>query len=87
LRSGSSAYGDARKKDGEGEKLKTNSRAMLASVLLGSPFLAIGPRTQTVSEPLLNNIRNTGGSVLQNDPGTRQFTPVDIGRSGSWKRN
>uniref|UniRef100_UPI00403942B2 hemagglutinin repeat-containing protein n=1 Tax=Variovorax sp. BK018 TaxID=3450241 RepID=UPI00403942B2 len=52
------------------------------------PFnLIIGPRTEVISEPLLNNIRSTGGSILQYNPETRQFTPVDIGRSGSWKRN
>lgn len=46
----------------------------------------IGPRTQTISEPLLNNIRQTGGSVMRYDPATRQFTPVNIGTSGPWKK-
>lgn len=52
------------------------------------PFnLIVGPRTQTISEPLLDNIRATGGGVMEFDPVTRQFNPIDIGQSGPWKRN
>ncbi|QYF93485.1 PAAR domain-containing protein [Massilia sp. PAMC28688] len=51
------------------------------------PFNSIiGPRTQTISEPLLNNIRQTGGRVMRYDPVTRQFTTIDIGTSGPWKK-
>lgn len=41
------------------------------------PFnIIIGPRTQTISEPLLNNIRDTGGRVLQYDPETKNLHPL-----------
>lgn len=46
----------------------------------------IGPRTQSISEPLLDNIRKTGGSVMFYDPATRLFTTIDIGPSGPWTR-
>ncbi|KQZ27064.1 hemagglutinin repeat-containing protein [Duganella sp. Root1480D1] len=50
------------------------------------PFnLVIGPRTQTISEPLLNSIRQTGGSVMRYDPVTRVFTKIEIGLSGPLK--
>jgi hypothetical protein len=47
----------------------------------------IGPRTQTISEPLLHNVRATGGSVTEYDPVTRQFNRIGIEQSGPWKRN
>ncbi|MEI9983497.1 MAG: putative toxin [Aliidongia sp.] len=51
------------------------------------PFnLIIGPRTETISEPLLDNVRETGGKVMLYDPITNRFSPVDIGRSGPWIR-
>lgn len=51
------------------------------------PFnIIISPRTLTISEPVLDNIRSTGGSVIQYDPATNELTPVDIGKSGSWTR-
>ena len=54
----------------------------------GLPFnVIIGPRTQTIWEPLLDNIRATGGTVTEYNPVTRQFTLIDIGNSGAWKRN
>ena len=52
------------------------------------PFnLIVGPRTQTISEPLLDNIRQTGGGVIEYNPTTREFNPIDIGDKGPWKRN
>ncbi len=51
------------------------------------PFNSIiGPRTQSISEPLLNNIRQTGGKVMRYDPATREFEIIDIGTSGPWKK-
>jgi len=52
------------------------------------PFnLIIGPRTETISEPLLNNIRETGGRVVMFDPATEELTEINIGRSGPWRRS
>ncbi|MDR7017760.1 putative toxin, partial [Acinetobacter sp. 3657] len=48
--------------------------------------LIIGPRTRSISEPLLDNIRNTNGKVRIFDPNTERFTPVDIGTSGFWRK-
>lgn len=51
------------------------------------PFNSIiGPRTRSISEPLLDNIRQTGGKVIRYDPVTRQFKNIDIGSSGPWKK-
>lgn len=53
----------------------------------GLPFNSIiGPRTESISEPLLDNIRKTGGSVIHYDPLTREFINIDIGTSGPWKK-
>jgi len=49
--------------------------------------IIISPRTQTISEPLLDNIRSSGGSVMQFDPASNELTPVDIGPSGPWTRS
>lgn len=52
------------------------------------PFnLIIGPRTRSISEPLLDNIRTTGGSVKVFDPETGKFQLLDIGNKGFWKRH
>ncbi|KVZ48062.1 RHS repeat-associated core domain-containing protein [Burkholderia ubonensis] len=52
------------------------------------PFgLIISPRTQTMSGPLLDNIRSTGGVVLEYNPATGDYTPIDIGESGRWERS
>jgi hypothetical protein len=51
----------------------------------GLPFNSIiGPRTESISEPLLDSIRKTGGSVMHYDPLTRKFTNINIGQSGPW---
>jgi len=47
--------------------------------------LIIGPNTKSISEPLLDNIRNTNGTVKLYDPVTGKFTPIDIGNSGFWR--
>lgn len=46
----------------------------------------IGPRTQSISAPLLDNIRKTGGSVTSFDPATGSFEAVDVGSAGPWRR-
>ena len=51
------------------------------------PFnVIVSPRTESISAPLLDNIRATGGSVIQYDPATNELTPIDIGKSGPWTR-
>jgi hypothetical protein len=51
------------------------------------PFnLIVGPRTQGISGPVLNNIRATNGTVTQYDPAAQQFSGLDIGQAGNWKR-
>jgi len=51
------------------------------------PFnLIVGPDTQGISGPLLDNVRATGGTVTQYDPATKQFSTIEIGESGNWKR-
>lgn len=48
--------------------------------------LIVGPKTRSISEPLLDNIRNTNGTVRIFDPATEKLLPVDIGTSGHWRR-
>jgi hypothetical protein len=51
------------------------------------PFnLIVGPRTQGISGPVLDNIRATNGTVTEYDPAPHQFSGIDIGQSGNWKR-
>jgi Restriction endonuclease fold toxin 7 len=51
------------------------------------PFnLIVSPRTNHISEPLLEMIRETSGNVRQFDPATKKITSIDIGESGWWKR-
>ncbi|KQV81847.1 hypothetical protein ASD15_31425 [Massilia sp. Root351] len=53
----------------------------------GLPFNSIiGPRTESISEPLLDSIRRSGGNVIRYDPLTREFTNIDIGLTGPWKK-
>jgi hypothetical protein len=50
------------------------------------PFnLIIGSRTRSISAPLLDNVRQTGGAVRLFDPSTGKFTVVDIGTTGPWE--
>ena len=52
----------------------------------GLPFnLIIGPRTKTISAPLLDNVRQTNGVVRLFDPVTGKFA-VDVGKTGAWAR-
>lgn len=51
------------------------------------PFNSIiGPRTESISEPLLDSIRKTGGNVIHYNPATNEFKNIDIGRSGPWRK-
>jgi len=51
------------------------------------PFnLIIGPRTRTISGPLLDQIRKRSGVVLQFNPTTNIFKNVKIGATGRWSR-
>lgn len=53
----------------------------------GLPFnLIIGPRTQGISGPVLDNVRATNGTVTEYDPVTHQFSGVELGESGYWRR-
>lgn len=48
--------------------------------------LVIAPRTMSISEPLLDNIRATGGSIVEYNPDANQLTRIDVGDAGAWKR-
>ena len=66
------------------DQLRAFSKHALENKL---PFNSIiGPRTQSISEPLLDGIRQTGGKVIRFDPTTGQFKNIDIGLSGPWKK-
>jgi hypothetical protein len=66
------------------DQLRAFSKYALENKL---PFNSIiGPRTQSISEPLLDGIRQTGGKVIRFDPTTGQFKNIDIGLSGPWKK-
>lgn len=52
------------------------------------PFnLVISPKTESMSEPLLANVRESGGTVTQFDPATKAFSEVPIGETGYWQRS
>jgi hypothetical protein len=46
--------------------------------------LVIGPRTKSISAPLLDNIRGVRGIVSVFDSKTGKFTVLDIGTTGPW---
>lgn len=48
--------------------------------------LYISRKTETISAPVLGNVKATGGSILQFDPVDRSFTTIDISKSGPWHR-
>ena len=51
------------------------------------PFsIVISPRTETVSDPLLENIRKSGGELMEFDEVTQEFSFIDISKKGPWKR-
>jgi hypothetical protein len=51
------------------------------------PFnLIVGPDTQRISQPLLDNVRATNGTVTEYDPVANRWSVLDVGQSGNWKR-
>lgn len=40
----------------------------------------------SIPEPLLDNIRATGGSIVEYNPDTNQLIRIDVGDAGAWKR-
>ncbi|MFY0678885.1 MAG: LysM peptidoglycan-binding domain-containing protein, partial [Neptuniibacter sp.] len=51
------------------------------------PFnIIISPRTQSVSGPVLDQIRSTGGYLREYNPSTQQFRSINIGDEGYWRR-
>lgn len=48
--------------------------------------LVVGPRTNAISAPLLDQVRNTGGRVTLFNPSTGKFSRIAIGASGPWSR-
>ena len=52
------------------------------------PFnIIVSPKTKSVSEPLLEQIRSTNGKLIEFNIDTGKFNPLDIGTSGNWSRN
>jgi hypothetical protein len=48
--------------------------------------LVVGPRTNAISAPLLDQVRNTGGRVTLFNPSTGKFSRIAIPASGPWSR-
>lgn len=51
------------------------------------PFnIIISPKTQSVSNTVLDQIRNTNGKLFEFNLDKQSLNPIDIGVNGAWKR-
>lgn len=51
------------------------------------PFnLVVGPRTKSISGPVLDSVRKTGGRIMHYDPDTTDLSVLPLPKSGPWKK-